>query len=142
MEDAFGRPFAISKPTAQGAHGVHHLTLTIDKEIQYKAQKALHSAVEKAKARAGHCLVVDPRTGEILAMAVVPQFNPNVFSKFGARTWRNRAVTDCFEPGSTMKAFLLSAALEAGVVTPLTQFDWEISGSGARWSMTHTSMTP
>jgi len=125
MEDAFGRPFAISKPADPGAHGVHHLTLTIDKEIQYKAQQALHSAVEKAKARGGHCLVVAPKTGEILAMAVEPQFNPNVFSKFGARTWRNRAVTDCFEPGSTMKAFLLCAALEAGVVTPLTEFDCE-----------------
>ena len=123
MEDAFGRPFAINKPTPPEKAGVvHHLTLTIDKEIQYKAQQALHSAVTQTKAKGGHCVVVDPKTGEILAMAVVPQFNPNIFSKFRPDTWRNRAVTDCFEPGSTMKAFLLSAALEEGVVSPLTEF--------------------
>lgn len=121
MEDAFGRPFAIDKPAESGKHGPHHLTLTIDKEIQYKAQQALHAAVTTSKARGGHCLVVDPNTGEILAMAVAPQFNPNVFSKFDPHTWRNRAITDCFEPGSTMKAFLLSAALETGAVTPLTE---------------------
>ncbi|MFO7986709.1 MAG: penicillin-binding protein [Desulfatiglandaceae bacterium] len=122
MEDAFGRPFAIDKPVSSGEAGVHHLTLTIDKEVQYKAQQALHSAVTETRAKGGHCLVVNPKTGEILAMAVVPQFNPNIFSKFRPDKWRNRAVTDSFEPGSTMKAFLLSAALEQGVVTPLTEF--------------------
>lgn len=122
MEDAFGRPFAIDKPVSSQETGVHHLTLTIDKEIQFKAQQALHSAVVRAEAKGGHCVVVDPETGEILAMAVVPKFNPNIFQKFRPHKWRNRAVTDCFEPGSTMKAFVLSAALEEGVVTPLTEF--------------------
>ena len=66
--------------------------------------------------------MVDPYTGEILAMAVVPEFNPNVFFQHKPYQWRNRPVTDCFEPGSTIKAFLLAAALEASVVSPLTQF--------------------
>ena len=58
-------------------------------------------------------------------MAVVPEFNPNVFLQYTPDQWRNRAITDCFEPGSTIKAFLLAACLEEGVVTPTTRFDCE-----------------
>jgi cell division protein FtsI (penicillin-binding protein 3) len=105
--------------------GMHDLILTIDKDIQYKAQQAIKSAVESAEARGGHCIVVDPATGEILAMAVVPEFNPNIFSKYKPYEWRNRTVTDCFEPGSTIKAFLLAACLEEGVITPYSRFDCE-----------------
>jgi cell division protein FtsI (penicillin-binding protein 3) len=121
MRDALGRPFATSRP-APFDQGMHHLTLTIDKDIQYKAQESLKAAVTKSRARGGHCLVVNPKTGEILAMAVVPEFNPNHFSKYSPDHWRNRVLTDCFEPGSTIKAFLASAALEASVVTPSSEF--------------------
>ncbi len=124
MRDALGRPFAMNRPE-RSQHPMHSLVLTLDKDIQYRAQEALRSAVAKARARSGHCLVVDPDTGEILAMAVVPGFNPNVFSEFRPEHWRNRAVTDTYEPGSTMKAFLLAAGLEEAVVTPLTNFDCE-----------------
>jgi len=121
MRDALGRPFAINKPVPSG-QGMHHLILTIDKDIQYKAQEALEAAVTKSRATGGHCLVLDPETGEILAMAVVPGFNPNLFSKCNPDQWRNRVLTDLFEPGSTLKAFLLSASLEESVVTPLSEF--------------------
>ena len=124
MRDALGQLFSISRPMPSG-HEMRGLVLTIDKDIQYKAQQALQRAVEKTKARAGHCLVVNPETGEILATAVVPEFNPNIFSKYRPYQWRNRAITDCYEPGSTMKAFLLSACLEESVVTPSTKFDCE-----------------
>ena len=124
MRDALGRLFSISRPIPSG-HEMRGLVLTIDKDIQYKAQQALQGAVEKAKARAGHCIVVNPETGEILAMAVVPAFNPNIFSKYRPYQWRNRTITDCYEPGSTMKAFLLAACLEESVVTPHTNFDCE-----------------
>ena len=124
MRDAMGRPFAISRPISSGS-GMRDLVLTIDKDIQYKAQAALRSAVKKTRARSGHCLVVNPKTGEILAMAVVPEFNPNIFSKYRPRQWRNRTITDCFEPGSTIKAFLLAACLEKEVITPNTEFDCE-----------------
>ena len=121
MRDALGRPFAVTRP-ATSDKKIHNLYLTIDKDIQYKAQQALRAAVNKAEAKGGHCVVVEPNTGEILAMAVVPEFNPNVFFQYKPYQWRNRAVTDCFEPGSTIKAFLLSAALEESVVSPLSQF--------------------
>ena len=120
MRDALGRPFAVTRPTTSDT-SIHNLYLTIDKDIQYKAQQSLRHAVKEAKAKGGHCVVADPWTGEILAMAVVPEFNPNVFFHYKPYQWRNRAITDCFEPGSTMKAFLLSAALEESVVSPLTQ---------------------
>ncbi len=121
MRDALGRPFAVTRPVVSDKT-IHNLYLTIDKDIQYKAQQSLREAVKKAKAKGGHCVVVDPNTGEILAMAVMPEFNPNVFFHHKPFEWRNRAVTDCFEPGSTIKAFLVSAALEESVVSPLTQF--------------------
>jgi cell division protein FtsI (penicillin-binding protein 3) len=124
MRDALGRPFSISRPIPSG-QGMHDLVLTIDKDIQYKAHQALLSAVRKAKAKSGQCLVLDPETGGILAMAVVPEFNPNVFARYEPDEWRNRTVTDCFEPGSTIKAFLLAAALSEYVVTPNTHFDCE-----------------
>lgn len=124
MQDALGRPFSISRPILSG-DGMHDVILTIDKDIQYKAQQVLKSAVKKTRAKGGHCLVVDPQTGEILAMSVVPEFDPNVFSDYRPYQWRNRIITDCFEPGSTIKAFLLAAALEEGVVSPNTKFDCE-----------------
>ena len=124
MRDALGRPFSINRPILSD-HRMHDLVLTIDKEIQFKAQEALRSAVKKAKAKGGNCLVVDPATGEILAMAVVPEFNPNDFSKYKPSQWRNRTVTDCFEPGSTIKAFLLAACLEERVLTANTRIDCE-----------------
>lgn len=124
MRNALGRPFSISRPIPSG-QGARDLTLTIDKDIQYKAQKSLKAAVERTRARGGHCIVIDPETGEILAMAVVPEFNPNVFTNYRPYQWRNRVVTDCFEPGSTIKAFLLAACLEERVVTSKTQFDCE-----------------
>src|SRR4030042_3845886 len=97
---------------------MHHLVVTIDKDIQYKAQEALRVAVEATRAKGGHCIVVTPETGEILAMAVAPSFNPNVFWNHKSDDWRNRAIADIYEPGSTIKAFLLAAALDGGAGSP------------------------
>jgi cell division protein FtsI (penicillin-binding protein 3) len=124
MRDALGRSFSVSRPIPY-AKGLHDLILTIDKAIQYKAEKVLKTAMDKTTAKSGQCLVLDPATGEILAWAVVPGFNPNVFSKYRPEIWRNRIVTDCFEPGSTIKAFLLAAALEEGAVRPSKLYDCE-----------------
>jgi len=121
MQDAVGRPFYISEPEGDG-QDMRNLVLTIDKDIQYKAQEALEAQVKKANAKSGQCIVMDPDTGEILAMAVAPSFNPNIFNEFNSADWRNRAITDCYEPGSTVKAFLLSAALEKNLITPNTNF--------------------
>jgi cell division protein FtsI (penicillin-binding protein 3) len=121
MRDALGRPFYVSRPMADGRE-MHDLVLTIDKDVQYKAQKALQTVIAETKAKSGQCIIVDPVTGEILAMVVYPSFNPNVFWKHQPYQWRNRTVTDCYEPGSTIKAFLLAAALDKRVVSPQTTF--------------------
>lgn len=129
MRDALGRPFFVSRPTPRDesheGRAMHDLVLTIDKHIQYKAQEALEEAVLKARAKSGQCVVVDPNTGEVLALAVIPSFNPNAFREYDPSSWRNRVVTDCYEPGSTMKAFLIAAALDQDVVSPHTRFECE-----------------
>lgn len=124
MRDALRRPFYISKPSSD-ARPIHNLILTIDKDIQYKAQQALDAAVKKARGKSGQCVILDPETGEVMAMAVVPSFNPNVFEKYHPYEWRNRTVTDCYEPGSAIKVFLLATALEESVVSPRTLFNCE-----------------
>jgi len=124
IHDALGRTLVFDG-TRMEEHDPYDLILTLDKDISYKAQRALRKAVERSGARSGVCIVMRPRTGEILAMAVVPEFNPNIFWHSKPYEWRNRAVTDCFEPGSTLKAFLLAAALEDGVITPETVLNCE-----------------
>jgi len=94
------------------------LVLTIDLTIQEIVETELDRAVRQSKARAGTAIVMDPSSGEILAMANVPLFNPNTFWRYAPHRFRNRAVTDCYEHGSTMKVFSMAAALQAGVVRP------------------------
>ena len=99
------------------------LVLTIDLTIQEIVETELDRAVKQCRARAGTAIVMDPNSGEILAMANVPLFNPNTFWRYGPHRFRNRAVTDCYEPGSTMKVFSMAAALQAGVVRPGDMID-------------------
>ncbi len=90
--------------------------LTLDTSIQHMAEKELESAVLKYRAKAGVAIVVEPRTGEVLALANYPSFDPNHYAKLSAEQRRNRAVTDSFEPGSTFKTILAAAALEEAIV--------------------------
>ena len=106
--------------------------LTLDSHVQAEAEKALARAVDKNRAAWGACLVVDVPSGEILAMANYPFFNPNTFRHSSPARRRNRAALDIFEPGSTVKALLAAAALEDGLVTPDTMVDCE----GGRYVVT------
>ncbi|HET7127102.1 MAG TPA: penicillin-binding protein 2 [Lysobacter sp.] len=99
------------------------LTLSIDRRIQYLAYRELKQKVLETGAKSGSVVVLDIATGEVLAMANVPSFNPNAVESGNRESHRNRAVTDLFEPGSTMKPLTVAAALEAGVITPHTMFD-------------------
>lgn len=96
------------------------LALSIDRRIQYLAYSELKKAVLKHKAKSGSAVVLDVVTGEVLAMVNQPSFNPNNRRKLKGRNYRNRAVTDVFEPGSTLKPFTVAAALESGKYTPKT----------------------
>ncbi|HEY7904812.1 MAG TPA: penicillin-binding protein 2 [Casimicrobiaceae bacterium] len=99
------------------------LALSIDSRLQYLAFRELKAAVEANKARAGGLVVLDVRTGEILALANWPTYNPNSRERSARERMRNRALTDVFEPGSTLKPFTIAAALEAGKVRPDTLID-------------------
>ncbi len=100
-----------------------NLTLSLDSRIQYFTHTALANAVQEHNALAGSAIVMDPHTGEILALANVPTINPNDRTQRQPGALRNRAVTDVFEPGSTMKPFMVAAALESGLFRPEAMLD-------------------
>ena len=99
------------------------IALSIDSKIQSLAFREIKQAVEKHRAKGGSIVVMDARTGEVLALANWPSYNSNNREKPGMSVLRNHAVTDLFEPGSTMKPFTVAAALEAGKVRPGTVID-------------------
>ncbi|MBW1916684.1 MAG: transpeptidase family protein [Deltaproteobacteria bacterium] len=100
----------------------NNLVLALDRTIQYIAEKALVRGVEKWHAAGGLALVVCPQTGEILAMAQAPGFDPNQFYRYTKEQYQNRSLTIAFEPGSTFKIFTVAAALDANAVRPGDQF--------------------
>ncbi len=96
----------------------HTLVTSLDMRLQYVAYTALRQEIRLQHARAGSVVVVDPRTGEILAMSTVPSFNPNTRADYAPARMRARAATDMFEPGSVFKPFTIAAALASGRYTP------------------------
>lgn len=101
------------------------IALSIDSKVQHLAYRELKAAVEQHHAKAGAVVVLDSRTGEVLAMANYPGYNPNNREHVSVSAMRNRAVTDQFEPGSTLKPFTVASALEHGKVTPNTVINTE-----------------
>jgi len=99
------------------------LTLSLDRRLQYLAYRELKAAVQQHKARSGSAVILDIHTGEVLAMVNQPSYNPNGSRSGRGGVLRNRALTDVFEPGSTMKPFAVTAAMELGKITPSTLID-------------------
>jgi cell division protein FtsI (penicillin-binding protein 3) len=99
------------------------LRLSIDRRIQYLAYRELKAAVRKHQARSGSVVVLDSASGEVLAMVNQPSFNPNNRTRLKAGQMRNRSVTDVFEPGSTIKPFVVAAALQSGKYSTATAID-------------------
>ncbi len=114
--DALGRGISSAEGRVQGGERGSDLYLTLDKNLQYIAEKELARAVRESEAKAGTVVLLDPRTGAVMAMAGQPDYNPNAFFKYRPSDWRNRALCDSYEPGSTIKVFLMAAALNEGVV--------------------------
>jgi cell division protein FtsI (penicillin-binding protein 3) len=126
MRDALGREIALEgsgdgdgSASTAGADVV----LTIDRYLTFITERALAAGAAEHHAKAAIAMVMDPRTGELLAMASVPTYNPNDPQSAADAGARNRAITDAFEPGSTMKTFTIAAALDAGVVKADDRFD-------------------
>lgn len=120
--DSYGTPIFSSIfsfiPKKQG----HSVYLTIDSNIQYIVERALDKAMEQTEAKAATVIIMNPKTGEILAMANRPNYNPNQFGQYSPEEWKNRAVSVVYEPGSTFKAIIAAAALEEGKVRPDEKF--------------------
>ncbi len=120
QRDALGRAVFPKGLREQSPAPGHGLTLTVDEVIQYIAEKELDQAMVSSGAKSGTIIIMNPATGAILALAISPRFDPNVVAALTPDRWRNRALTDAYEPGSTMKTILAAAALEERVMTPDT----------------------
>jgi len=118
--DARGRKLS---NTIEEAVAGNNIILTIDETIQYIVEREIEKAVKKWKAKAATAIMMNPFSGEILAMANSPFYDPNHPSRYPAYYRRNRAITDIYEPGSTFKSILASAALEEGIVEVDEEFD-------------------
>lgn len=122
VKDRLGRTIADVQKVQDEKRG-HDLILSIDRRIQYLAYRSLLDGVQKNQAESGTAIVLDTKTGEILAMVNQPSFNPNNRSNGKTNQFRNRAVTDTFEPGSTIKAFTIASGLDSGKYKPDTIID-------------------
>jgi cell division protein FtsI (penicillin-binding protein 3) len=120
--DARGKMFETIDTLGKDVSEPHSLHLTLRKNIQYAAERELNETCDKYKAKSCTAIVLDPKTGAILAMASYPNFNPNEYQSYAFGLWRNIAVTDTFEPGSTFKPIMASAALERHAVGPDDKF--------------------
>ncbi|MBI1892776.1 MAG: PASTA domain-containing protein [Candidatus Rokubacteria bacterium] len=120
--DAFGREVPTQSTVLRPPRPGREIVLALDSTIQYIAEKELDTAWRRTRAQAGMVIVMDPRTGELLALAGRPTFNPNAYYAATPHDWRIRALTDPFEPGSTFKVILAAAALEAEVAKPSDHF--------------------
>ncbi|HTB23228.1 MAG TPA: penicillin-binding transpeptidase domain-containing protein [bacterium] len=123
LRDAAGRQVAGQQLWVQRPVDGSGLRLTLDSDLQHIAERELQKAWQKFHAKGGAIVVMDPRTGEILAMASAPDFDPSHPGAFGQDARWNRALGDAFEPGSTFKVVTAALALEKGVVTPNTPVD-------------------
>ena len=122
IKDRLGRSISKIRNLAEQKPG-HDLVLSINRRIQYIAYRELMAGIKENLAESGTAIVVDVKTGEVLAMVNQPSFNPNQLNAKNSDAFRNRAVTDTFEPGSTIKAFSIASALDSGKYTPNTIID-------------------
>lgn len=122
MTDKNNRPILGSVFTDHSFEKCKNIYLTIDSTIQFIVEETLDKAMAETKPRAITAVVMDPKTGEILAMANRPTYNPNRFYDYPPEAWKNRAVSFVYEPGSTFKAVVAAAALEEKIVTPQKTF--------------------
>jgi cell division protein FtsI (penicillin-binding protein 3) len=133
--DALGREIMMGDLLFEKEDQHKNIFLTLDKYIQHVAETELSRAVQKWGAKGGIVIAMDPQAGKILAMASYPFFNPNQFIQYQPKFWRNRAISDAFEPGSLFKAFLAAATLEEKVVRLSDSFFCE-NGSYAVYDRT------
>lgn len=148
LRDARGRALLSEASVPTELRTGATLSLTLDRTLQYLVERALAQGMREQQARGAMAVVLDVETGEILASASLPTFNPNVGPTRRTREGaRNRVVTDPFEPGSTMKPFLLAGALDQGVISETSAFDcengvWQVGRHRIHDSRRYGKLTP
>ena len=118
QKDALGKTMMDINYSEKRPEKGKNVVLTVDNTFQWIAEEEINYVIENVDADAATAIITNPATGEILAMAVKPDFDPNNAGNFSPGTWRNRAITDSYEPGSTFKPIIMSAILEEGVKSP------------------------
>jgi cell division protein FtsI (penicillin-binding protein 3) len=126
VHDRLGRDLLVDGTIDSSSSAGKDLVLSLDRYLTFETERILAETVQKHNAKAGMSVMLDPRTGEVLAMANVPTYNPNDPSDAAKRGARNRAISDTFEPGSTLKTFTFAAALDAGKVKPEDRIDCQM----------------
>lgn len=121
LRDGAGQLMLHDAPGTGRAREGARVELTLDTGLQLATERALEAAVTTSRALSGMAVAIDPRTGEVLAMASAPVFNPNAPRR--GEPMRNRTVTDTYEPGSTVKTFTIAGAIDRGAITPRDVFD-------------------
>jgi len=123
LRDATGRTLYPLGESSQPPRQGNDIYLTIDSRYQHIVERELARAVEKHNALGGMTVLMDPANGDLLALANYPTFDPNNYGEYSPSVWRNRVITDIFEPGSTIKSFTVAGAIDKGLITPETIFD-------------------
>jgi len=123
VNDAFGRPILAQANQTTGEVDGSSLILSIDRSIQFLAEQKIKDGVEQYGATSGMVGIMDPKTGQILAMAAYPNFDPRDYFAYSDDLYKNPFISDLYEPGSTFKPLVMSSALNAKVVTPQTKCD-------------------
>ena len=126
VHDRLGRDLLVDGAIDSSSVAGKDLILSLDRYLTFETERIVAETVQKHNAKAGMAVMIDPHTGEILAMASVPTYNPNDPSDAAKRGARNRAISDTFEPGSTLKTFTFAAALDAGKVKPEDRIDCQM----------------
>lgn len=121
VNDAFGRPILAKMNSGSGEIDGKNLILSIDRSVQFLVEKKLKEGIEKYGATSGMVGIMDPKTGQIIAMASFPVFDPRVYQIYSDSLYKNPFVSDLYEPGSTFKPLVMSSALDAKLVTPKTK---------------------
>lgn len=120
-KDAFGRPIVIGEKVEEKAEDGRNLILNLDRTVQFVVEQKLQEGVQKYGAKAGSVLVMDPKTGGILAMASFPSYDPGHWYQYDPKLFKNPLVADSYEPGSTFKVLVMAAAINENKVTPETK---------------------
>lgn len=121
VHDAFGRPILAKMNESSGSTDGQSLILGINRSIQFIAESKLKEGVEKYDAESGMVGIIDPKTGEIMAMASYPKFDPRSYWEYSDAFYKNPFISDLYEPGSTFKPIVMSYALDRQIITPQTR---------------------